>query len=274
MQISALAPPAQGRDGALAPPTRGRDGSPGERALVAGPGALRALRAGGQGRIELVFARAAYVRLDQDWLVLAERDVSFGPLSLVVDAPLDVSAGSAARVERERLVLGGRTVSLDRVRERRPPRPPRSAGPRAVAEAAAMARAVLPPPPAPLRPGLAALRCGRLRDAVRSLAGLGKGLTPAGDDVLTGYAAWRAAEGRPLEIATSAAGLSSPIGLAYLRCGERGELPDAAAHLLAAIRLGSVPKVESALPALGEWGATSGTALAWGMLVQLDRSFP
>ena len=240
--------------------------SAGARGLVAGPGALRALRAGRSGTVALAFRRAAYVRLGAGHLLVAERGAQFGPLSLVVDAAPEVRAGSSARLEDERLVIDGFALSLERLRERRAPSWPPSCGePHAVADAAARALAGLRPPPASLGPGLVALRRGRLADAVASLAGRGEGLTPAGDDVLAGYAAWRAAEGRPVPLAVLAAGRSSPIGLAYLRCAERGELPDAAAALLAGIRLGSPGRVDAALPGLRRWGASSGAALAWGM---------
>jgi hypothetical protein len=241
--------------------------------VLAGPGAVRALRAGGSGRVELVFPQAAYVRLGEGWLMVAQRDVPFGPLSLSVEAPLDLWAGGPARVEGEWLLFDGAAVSIGGVRERRPPPPPPSCGdPGTVAKAAAALVAGCPPLPASLRPGVGALRLGRLTDAVGLLAGLGEGLTPAGDDVLAGYTAWRAAEGRPVAVTKSAAGRSSPIGLAYLRCAERGELPDAGAAVLACIRLGSASGVEDVLPGLREWGSSSGTALAWGMAAALHAN--
>jgi hypothetical protein len=244
-------------------------------AVLAGPGALRTLRAGWSGRVELVFPRAGYVRLGVGWLMVAERGVPFGPLSLSVAEPLDLRAGAPARVEGERLLLGGAAVSIESVRMRRPPAPPPGCGdPGGVAEATAAVLAGCSPLPASLRPGVAALRRGRLADATRSLAGLGEGLTPAGDDVLAGYAAWRAAEGQPVTLHSSAAGRSSPIGLAYLRCAQRGELPDAAAAVLAGIRLGSTSMVEAALPALHEWGSSSGAALAWGLAAGFTHDAP
>jgi hypothetical protein len=243
--------------------------------VLAGPGALRTLRAGWSGRVELVFPRAGYVRLGAGWLMVAERGVPFGPLSLSVAEPLDLldlRAEAPARVEGERLLLGGAAVSIESARLRRPPAPPPSCGdPGGVAEATAAVLAGCSPLPASLRPGVAALRRGRLADATRLLAGLGEGLTPAGDDVLAGYAAWRAAEGQPVTLTSSAAIRFSPIGLAYLRCAERGEIPDAAAAVLAGIRLGSTSMVEAALPALHEWGTSSGAALAWGMAAGFTR---
>ncbi|MBV9415305.1 MAG: DUF2877 domain-containing protein, partial [Solirubrobacterales bacterium] len=127
-------------------------------------------------------------------------------------------------------------------------------------------RVPLPYPPEVLRAGLAALATGRMRVAVRSLAGVGEGLTPAGDDVLAGYAAARAALGAPVTLSTQAAGRSSPLGLAYLCCAERGELPDVAARVLGAICRGSPSEVAATVPALSAWGTTSGIALAWGLV--------
>jgi Protein of unknown function (DUF2877) len=239
------------------------------RALFAGPGALRALRAGRCGTVEIVLSQAAYVQIGEGWLMVAERHVPFGPLSLALDVPLDLRPGVPARVEGERLLLGGSAVSIGRVREHRLPSPPACGEPRAVAEAIAAALAGCGRLPRPLRSGVAALRRGRLAGAVRSLAGLGEGLTPAGDDLLAGFAASRAAEGRPVALASLAADRCSPIGHAYLRCAERGELPDAAAAMLAAIRRGSMDGVEATLPELRGWGSSSGAALAWGMAAGL-----
>jgi Protein of unknown function (DUF2877) len=100
---------------------------------------------------------------------------------------------------------------------------------------------------------------------VSALAGLGRGLTPEGDDVLAGYAGWRSATCDPVLISGRATGLASPIGLAYLRCAERGELPDGAARLVAACRAGDTAAGLSALPDLRRWGSTSGAAVAWGI---------
>ncbi|MFN8123312.1 MAG: DUF2877 domain-containing protein [Thermoleophilia bacterium] len=97
------------------------------------------------------------------------------------------------------------------------------------------------------------------------LAGLGEGLTPAGDDVLCGLAGWRHAWGDPVAVSGAAASRTSPVSLAYLRSAERGELPEAAALVLAAIRAGDAPLAARRAAALRSWGATSGSALLWGM---------
>ena len=204
------------------------------RAVFAGPGAWRALADGARGHVELVLSGGAYVRLGpSDWILLARLGSPFGPLSLAVDRLecLDLRPGGPALVTQDLLLVGDGAVSLDRVRVRS-------------CTVAAPARAsATPDPPVLLRLGIDALAGGRVPDAVRLLAGLGDGLTPAGDDVLAGYAAARLALGRPVSISPLAAGRASPLGLAYLRCAERGELPES----------------------LRAWGSSSGTAIAWGI---------
>lgn len=240
------------------------------RALFAGPGARRALVDGARGEVELVLrGGGAYVRLgSSNWLLLAERDAPFGPLSVVVDAldVLGLTPGTAVRVTCGRLVLGNRAVSLDRMRDRDPVAICAPVSPPAAMRAAVAAVASeLPAAPAPLCPGLAALSCARVADGVRLLAGLGEGLTPAGDDVLAGYAAARHAVAAPVALSSAAAERSSRLGLAYLCCAERGELPDAGARLLDAICRGSVVGARGAVAPLRSWGASSGLALAWGI---------
>lgn len=243
------------------------------RALFAGPGALRALRPGRTGLVELVLSGGAYVHIRDDWLLLADPDAPFGPLSLAVAGlpSLALRPGQGALVQPGRLVLGGHSVCLERVRERRPlPDPPAGRTAAAVEEAAAAALAVTGGPPEDLVPGLRALRHGRKREGVRRLAGRGEGLTPAGDDALAGYAAWRHATGTPVPVSALAAGRSSQLGGAYLRCADRGELPDAGAAVLAAVRTGDPRAAATAAGALRDWGATSGTALLWG----IDAALP
>ncbi|MGH2885709.1 MAG: DUF2877 domain-containing protein, partial [Solirubrobacteraceae bacterium] len=159
---------------------------------------------------------------------------------------LELRPVAPAEVTRRRLLVGERALSLERMRDR--PSAP-------AAGACTTPCASLPGPPESLEAGIAALATGRVTDAVRLLAGLGDGLTPAGDDVLAGYAAARYALGSRVAppLSTLASGRSSPLGLAYLLCAERGELPD---------------------PPLPSWGASSGVAIAWGInaaVVQLKR---
>jgi hypothetical protein len=64
---------------------------------------------------------------------------------------------------------------------------------------------------------------------------------------------------------------SSELGLAYLRCAQRGELLDAGSLLVHAILRGDAPDALAAVPLLRGSGASSGTALAWGIVAALAR---
>ncbi len=254
------------------------------RALFAGPGAARTMIAGRSGVVELALSRGAYLRFERDWVLLADPSAPFGPLSVAATGlHFGDLAGAPVDITTSRLVIGPTEISLERLRLRGPPRcggtargvtevgatGTATAAATAAAAAAALAAALaaLPEPPRRLRPGIDMLAAGRIRDSVRALAGLGEGLTPEGDDVLAGAAAtlFRSRSGADGSLSTLADGRASPIGLAYLRCAERGELPDGAAQLLCAIRRGSPADVAAALTSVRSWGASSGTALAWGI---------
>jgi Protein of unknown function (DUF2877) len=243
------------------------------RVLFAAPAAGRALTDGRVGVVEQVLSRGAYLRLEQDWLMLAEPGAPFGPLSLGTHGlrQMELTPGSAVRVSGGELIIGDHPISIVRMRERRVASLtcPRPAPIQAIIAAAGAALGSLPTAPARLRRGIAALASGRLRDGTHELAGLGEGLTPAGDDVLAGFAAWIGAPGL---LSGIAAGRSSPLGLAYLKCAERGELPDVGAQLLTAIRSGSLGSARAAVPGVRTWGATSGVALGWGIAAAAKAS--
>ena len=236
------------------------------RAILAGPGAARALGAGGEGHLEVALGAGGYVRLGTDsWLLLTEPHSQPGPLSLHVAAlgARSAEAGWPARVEPGALTVGPRRIALAGVALTLSPRPPGRQ--RMLDRALAAARASCPAAPPILGPGIAALERGDGSRAVVLLAGRGEGLTPAGDDVLAGYAAWAATAGAPPALAALAAERASPIGLAYLRCAERGELPGPAARLLAAVLTGDPAAASRRARTLRLWGSTSGVALLWGM---------
>jgi hypothetical protein len=108
------------------------------------------------------------------------------------------------------------------------------------------------------------LATGDLHGAVAQLAGRGDGLTPAGDDALAGFAAWRWACDAPVVLPAQRC---APLGRDYLRCAERGELPQPAGTTLAAIRAGDPQAAARRARGLAGWGASSGAALLWGMAV-------
>ena len=232
------------------------------RALVVGAGARRALRDGAAGTVALAFGPGGYVRLGEDHVLLAPARSPLGPLSILVAglAHGDLVPGDPATVADGALLVGPLRIALDGARAAPAPR----AGPLAPGWRAALAAALegVAPMPAALAPGLEALEAGDVAGAVARLAGRGDGLTPAGDDVLAGYAAWRWARNLPVALP---AGGCAPLGRTYLRCAERGELPQPAATVLAAIHAGEAPAAARRARGLADWGASSGAALLWGM---------
>jgi hypothetical protein len=225
------------------------------RALWIGPGAARALH--GAGEVEFALHPGGYVRFGGGYALLAHPRAPRGPLTVLV-AGLEASPlrpGDSARVDGA-LHVGEHEIALDVAPAATPPPPPLSPGWRA-ALTAALAAAPVPPPE--LAPGLAALRAGDLDRAVTDLAGRGPGLTPAGDDILAGYAAWHKKRIK------GTVPIMSPLGTAYLRCAERGELPEPVARVVRAIRRGDVVAARRAARALGAWGASSGAAMLWGL---------
>jgi hypothetical protein len=233
------------------------------RAVLLGPGARRALRGGAQGAVEWAFGPGGYVRLDGQRVLLAPHRSPLGPLSILVAglARGDLVPGDPAAVGADgALVVGPLRIELDAAREWAPPHARALAAQWRIALAAALD--VIAPAPSELAPGLAALAAGDLGGAVAQLAGRGDGLTPAGDDALAGFAAWRWACDEPVVLAAQRC---APLGRAYLRCAERGELPQPAATVLAAIRAGEPQAAARRARGLAGWGASSGAALLWGM---------
>jgi hypothetical protein len=239
-----------------------------------GAGAARALAEGARGESALAVAGGAYLALDTGWVLLTGPRAPLGPLSLLVaGAAPTPPPGTPVRVADGCLTAGDIRV---RLRGPVPPAPvdvaPPSPGWRAALHAAT---AAVPPPPAALAGGLAALARDDLPGAVGVLAGRGEGLTPAGDDVLAGCAAWWYADGRPADdLPRLAAARAAPVGLAYLACAARGEVVDLAAAALAAVRAGDAALAARRARALGAWGATSGAALLWGMAAAAQSATP
>ena len=236
------------------------------RAVVVGPGARRVLRAAAGatagGSVELAFGPGGYVRLGDRRVLLAPARSPIGPLSILVAglARGDLVVGDPAVVRGGALVVGPLHVELAGARAA--PAPRASAPAPGWPAALDAATAVVAPAPAALAPGLAALAAGDLPRAVAQLAGRGDGLTPAGDDVLAGFAAWRWADGAPVALPAQRC---APLGREYLRCAERGELPEPAAAVLDAIRRADPAAAARRAARLADWGASSGAALLWGI---------
>ena len=224
------------------------------RALRLGPGAARALREAREGCVEIAHPRGSYLRLGAaDYVHLAGPRGPFGPLTAVLATLPSLAPGERVR------------VSLADARPALAAPFPHPGRPEARRAALAAAGAAVPPAHAALRTGIALLEAGDLEAATLALAGRGDGLTPAGDDVLAGFAGARAAGRRRVSLSPLAQERSSPLGLAYLRCAERGELPEAADALLRAILSGDPVAAARRARRLASWGASSGAALFWGI---------
>jgi hypothetical protein len=236
------------------------------RAVLVGPGARRALdaAAGAGAIVEYAFGPGGYVRLGEHWLLLAPARSPVGPLSILVSglARGDLVAGARAEVSCCDAMTVGGALRIDLSHARDAPPPATLTLARGWRAALRAAFAAIPPAPAMLAAGLAALAEDDVASGVGLLAGLGEGLTPAGDDVLAGFAAWRWTQGAPVALP---ADRCAPLGRAYLRCAERGELPAPAAAVLAAIAAGDVAAATRRARGLSEWGASSGAALLWGI---------
>jgi hypothetical protein len=223
------------------------------RPLWAGPGAARVLAGSGVvGVVEIALHPGGYVRFGEDgWLLVAVLSAPRGPLTVCV-------AGLEAAPLRpgDEFQLARTSTSSTSGRETLHSRAP------GWREALSAALAEVPPVPPELAPGLDALRRGDLDCGVFALAGRGEGLTPTGDDVLAGFAAWRHASGRPVSLGSDRC---SPLGLAYLRCAQRGELAEPAHAVLRAVRAGDAAGARRRARGLARWGSSSGAAILWGM---------
>lgn len=238
------------------------------RALVAGPGAWRALGPDASGMLEIALGAGGYARMGADgWFLVAPARAPFGPLTLAVAGLGRVRAepGWPIRLEGDVLEIGPHRIRLAGVQEARS------------CSVTALGGTLAPPagpPPATLLSGVRALATGDVVRAVALLAGRGEGLTPVGDDVLAGFAGWMAAAGAPVPMSRLAHDRSPPISLAYLRCAERGELPVAAVRLVDALAAGDRAAAARRARVLRRWGGSSGRGLIWGFAaaVQLRSS--
>ncbi len=258
-----------------------------------------------------VFERACdLVTVDGDVIALVSPQIGDGPLNVVVDGAADLFArvptGTPVELEGERLRVSGLAIDLEKaavwepcpdwstLRGRRaaiasclpllhatclrhapagsllpllgdPPRGDGLAdGTLAMAQAAAQA----------LQEGWAG-DLERLRAGAAGLAGLGGGLTPAGDDFLTGAMLWAwLAHPAPArlcrDILDAAVDRTTTLSAAFLRAAARGECSAPWHGLLAALseRLGDEgeARITAAVQEILARGATSGADSLAGFL--------
>lgn len=113
----------------------------------------------------------------------------------------------------------------------------------------------------------------KVRAAAAGIVGLGVGLTPSGDDVLTGLTFAAAQLGGPLDIVPEAVGAATVDGathdlsLTMLRAACRGRAAQPLAAVLAALRgAGDATRIVPLMADLIAIGHTSGTDQAEGLL--------
>ncbi len=113
-----------------------------------------------------------------------------------------------------------------------------------------------------------------LREGAAGLAGLGGGLTPAGDDFITGAMLWaHLAHPTPSSLCRALVEVAAPrtttLSAAFLRAAGRGECSAAWHALLAALNAGTEDEIAAATREVLAHGATSGADSLAGFLYYL-----
>lgn len=247
------------------------------RALSAHTAALEATLRPGHGRVEGAYGRAVNLRLaDGAWLFLVHPDLGNGPDAVRVDGdwPLPWAPGDRVATGAGAIRGPGLPLDVSGALLWSPPPAPSLAALEQRAAAAAEAAGRLPAPAAgllagPLARGVHALQAGDWPAAVRGLAGLGPGLTPAGDDLLAGSACLLARAGRlPPGLAAALAGLppgaTTPLSRHLLARAAQGVAGEHHLAFVDALLAGAAP---APLAALLAHGATSGRDFAAGAIL-------
>jgi hypothetical protein len=260
-------------------------------------------------RVLAVFARACNLVTDDGRVIaLVLPPVGDGPLNVVVEPDPDIFAalepGLQAQVDRTRLGAGDLEVDLgsascwdprpewERLRTQRTTLVDRCAGLYALGlryapegslwslipnHPAASGRALRPTTAATFWEAAKSLQAGwqgnesQLGAGARRLAGLGAGLTPAGDDFLAGVmlCAWLTHPApRRLchQLVETAAPRTTTLAAAFLRAAADGECSVAWHRLLAALGDGCELRLAAAVQDVLAHGATSGADMLAGFL--------
>ena len=235
------------------------------------------------GQVTGLFSRGCYITGTEGQVVaLTLAEAGRGPFSIVIKGRPGlfegISPGQAARVDGRSLQTGSWEITW------------KTAGvwdPRLVCPAGALDfgpdlvcilkdYAQTPPPntaganPAPgaadrlskaVVCSLAHNRPDKLAEAVVGLAGLGRGLTPAGDDYLVGVMAALRLTGRaelPADLITAAAAKTTWLSAAYLKAAARGEFTEPWHNLALALLAADTTATTEAIRGIAGYGASSG----------------
>jgi Protein of unknown function (DUF2877) len=241
----------------------------GVRELTAGPGT---------GTVLVRYGKAAYVRCSGGVFALTSAEVPPGPIHLRCRVLPDITTGEPVSLRAEEVAGAGWAVDL-----RAPSVRPTLPDPGAFAAGTEFALDVLAslPPAQVLNGSIAAawpdhadiLAAGDLRRAAELLGGRGPGLTPAWDDVLAGLLLAAATlwgpGSRPALAEAVAAAHTNDIAAAFLRWAARGQGIAPVHDLLYAVARGDAAAARRALGELRSFGASSGTDLAYGLMLAL-----
>lgn len=261
----------------------------------------------GDAVVHSVFGSVVNVIAGQRLWSLATRHVPHAPgaIRVAVDGfdGLGLTSGALVRVGRSAIRLGDITVDLSGAHRWRPePITGPVLADRFEVFSVELARQEQPggvvPGPDPfsravaerISDGVSAIEQAVVRDDVRALdsavvrlVGLGTGLTPAGDDLLTGLAFASATLGGPLSVIPEAVARAARsdathvVSVAAMREACAGRAVEPLSDVLAALcgrgLAGRIPEAVAALLAIGH---TSGTDLAHGLAaaVRLHRTIP
>lgn len=132
----------------------------------------------------------------------------------------------------------------------------------------------------PWRPALlraeAAIQRGELCGAAAHLAGLGPGLTPAGDDALAGillaHRALLGAGAEPHLVAAARSGVTTDLSAALLAWAARGQAVEPVHDLLTALAADDWAGTVTAARAVASLGASSGADLLLGLRLGLGSA--
>lgn len=233
-----------------------------------GLGAQEVFSAGATGTVAAVFSRAAYLRLPAGLVALTTRDVPPGPIHARGDFPLHrLAPGDSVTVDMSRTTVWQGTLPT----------------PALLAAGAGTALDVLArAPDSALADSVfehrrdRAVRCvdgGDLDGAVDALAGLGPGLTPAGDDALAGILLVLGAHNAEAAVVAADRAMTNDIARAFLAWAARGQSIEPVHHLLAASAQRQMGAAEAALARLVAVGHSSGADLAFGLRLALSCTY-
>lgn len=224
-----------------------------------------------------VFRRAAYIRLhDGPIVALTDREVARGPLHVRMDRLPPMRRGEGVQILPDPAIRFG----AEFIRIRQPGwSGARLTGPqlRRARSHLSLVRTVGFPPlggRVTAREVEMAVHSRDLWGLADLIGGLGPGLTPAGDDVLAGVLLVAVLTGsdqdRGCIAAVARATRTNDISAAFLAAAAQGQSIEPAHDLLRALAVGDGVAVTAAHEQLAGFGASSGQALAYGMVLALS----